>query len=146
MNIRIGNENDVKQGSALIQAYIKEIKSFKNKILYPAEYYDDLCMSAAKDKTVIIAEEEGKIVGVLFGIIMPNYLFNEQQLQVLVTWVRPDKRGSSAFIRMFKELTHRFGDKYNIVFKEIEETNLNYTKLNLTKIESSYQFNKKEVS
>lgn len=142
MNIRIGNENDVQQGSALIQAYLKEIKCLNNKKLYPAEYYESLCKSAAKDKSVIIAEDNGQIIGVLFGVIMPNYLVHEQQLQILVTWVRPDKRGSSAFIRMFKLLKKNFHNKYEIIFKEIDETNMNYTKLKLTKIETSYLLGK----
>lgn len=142
MNIRIGNENDVQQGAALIQAYLKEIKFLNDKKLYPAEYYEDLCKAAAKDKSAIIAEENGQIIGVLFGVIMPNYLVHEQQLQILVTWVRPDKRGSSAFIRMFKLLKKQFHNSYDIVFKEIQETNMDYTKLKLEKIESTYLLTK----
>ncbi len=138
MNIRIGKENDVQQGAALMQAYLKEIKFLNDKKLYPADYYIDLCKAAVKDKSAIIAEENGQIIGVLFGVIMPNYLVHEQQLQILMAWVRPNKRGSSAFIRMFKLLKKQFGNSYDIVFKEIKETNINYTKLKLKKIETSY--------
>ena len=102
--IRIGEDKDVEQGVRLLEEHRKEFDfgQFKDD---NTEYYKGLMKAIAKDKTSIVSENDGVIDGVLLGIKIPNLLNpNNIQLQVLLTWVHPNKRGSSIFYRMNKML------------------------------------------
>jgi hypothetical protein len=100
----------------------------------------------AKDKTAIISENDGVIDGVLLGMKIPN-LLNPQitQLHVLLTWVNPNKRGSSIFYRMNKMLEKEIKNHKevkDIIFYSIPKTNINFNKLNYKEFQLMY---KKEV-
>ena len=100
--IRIGENKDVEQGVKLLEQHRKEFDfgQFKED---NTEYYKGLMEAIAKDKTAIISENNGIIDGVLLGMKIPNLLNPHiTQLHVLLTWVHPNKRGSSIFYRMNK--------------------------------------------
>ena len=144
--IRIGEYKDVDQGVKLLEQHRKEFDfgQFKED---NTEYYKGLMKSIAKDKTAVISEDEnGVIDGVLLGMKIPN-LLNPYltQLHVLLTWVHPNKRGSSIFYRMNKKLEKEIKNHKevkDIIFYSIPKTNINFNKLNYKEFQLMY---KKEI-
>ena len=143
--IRIGENKDVEQGVKLLDQHRKEFDFGKFKE-DNTQYYKGLMQAIAKDKTAIISENNGIIDGVLLGMKIPN-LLNPYitQLHVLLTWVHPNKRGSSIFYRMNKMLEKEIKDHKEvkeIIYYSIPETNINFNKLNYKEFQSMY---KKEI-
>ena len=143
--IRIGENKDVEQGVKLLDQHRKEFDFGKFKE-DNTEYYKGLMQAIAKDKTAIISENNGIIDGVLLGMKIPN-LLNPYitQLHVLLTWVHPDKRGSSIFYRMNKMLEKEIKNHKEvkeIIYYSIPNTNINFNKLNYKEFQSMY---KKEI-
>ena len=143
--IRIGEDKDIEQGVKLLEEHRKEFDfgQFKDD---NTEYYKGLMKAIAKDKTSIVSENDGTIDGVLLGIKIPNLLNpNMIQLHVLLTWVHPNKRGSSIFYRMNKMLEKEIKNHKEvkeIIYYSIPETNINFNKLKYKEIQSMY---KKEI-
>ena len=106
--IRIGEDKDVEQGVKLLEQHRIEFDfgQFKED---NTEYYKGLMKAIAKDKTAVISENNGIIDGVLLGMKIPNLLNPHiTQLHVLLTWVHPNKRGSSIFYRMNKKRLNQY--------------------------------------
>ena len=143
--IRIGENKDVEQGVKLLDQHRKEFDFGKFKE-DNTQYYKGLMQAIAKDKTAIISEHNGIIDGVLLGMKIPN-LLNPYitQLHVLLTWVHPNKRGSSIFYRMNKMLEKEIKNHKEvkeIIYYSIPNTNINFNKLNYKEFQSMY---KKEI-
>jgi hypothetical protein len=143
--IRIGENKDVEQGVKLLDQHRKEFDFGKFKE-DNTQYYKGLMQAIAKDKTAIISENNGIIDGVLLGMKIPN-LLNPYitQLHVLLTWVHPNKRGSSIFYRMNKMLEKEIKNHKEvkeIIYYSIPNTNINFNKLNYKEFQSMY---KKEI-
>ena len=143
--IRIGENKDVEQGVKLLDQHRKEFDFGKFKE-DNTQYYKGLMQAIAKDKTAIISENNGIIDGVLLGMKIPN-LLNPYitQLHVLLTWVHPNKRGSSIFYRMNKMLEKEIKNHKEvkeIIYYSIPNTNINFNKLNYKEFQSMH---KKEI-
>ena len=145
--IRIGEHNDVPQGVELLKQYVKEFDfgQFKDD---NTEYYTGLMQAIAKDKTSVVSvNDDGVIDGVLLGIKVPNLLNpKDTQLHIILTWVHPNKRGSSIFYRMNNKLekevikTHK--DINDVIYYSIPQSNINYNKLDYKEFQTMY---KKEI-
>ena len=137
--IRYANINDKDIGIKLLSDHIKEFDFAKDWNQNCEEYYNELLKGLIQDKTIIISENNNKIDGALICAKVPNILNPYiTQLQVLVTWVRKDKRGSSIFYRMNSFLEKEF-DKYDIVRYHMPNiTNVDFTKLGYYKISEMY--------
>ena len=144
--IRIGEYKDVDQGVKLLEQHRMEF-DFGKFQEDNTEYYRGLMKAIAKDRTAVISEDKDKIIdGVLLGMKIPNLLNPHiTQLHLLLTWVHPDKRGSSIFYRMNKMLEKKIKNHKevkDIIFYSIPKTNINFNKLNYKEFQSMY---KKEV-
>lgn len=134
--IRIGEHKDIYQGAQLLKEYVQEFEWGKDIKQDNTEYYKQLMNAIATDKTAVVSVNDGIIDGVLLGFRTPNILNpHNTQLQIIVTWVHPSKRGSSIFYRMNKFLEDNIvkaGEE--IIYHEITETNVNYKKLGYKKL------------
>ena len=137
MIIRMAEMKDKEPGIKLLQEHIKEF-NFGNFDNDNTEYYNVLLENLIKDKTIIVAEEDGIINGVLIGARIPNLLNpHNVQLHILVSWVHKDKRGSSIFYRMNKYLEKNFTGM-DIMFYQIPETNINFDRLGYKKFQTMH--------
>ena len=144
--IRIGEDKDVNQGVKLLEQHRMEFDfgQFKED---NTEYYTGLFKAIAKDRTSIVSQDNNEFNGMIMGLKIPN-LLNPHLLQmhVLITWVHPNKRGSSIFYRMHKafekEIKNNHKEIKEIIYYSIPKTNINFNKLNYKEFQSMY---KKEV-
>ena len=144
--IRIGELKDINQGVKLLEEHKNEF-DFGRFSQDNTEYYKGLMTAIAGDKTSIVSEEDGIINGLLLGLKIPNLLNPHLiQLHILITWVNPNKRGSSIFYRMHKafekEIKENHKEVKDIIYYSIPETNINFNKLNYKEFQSMY---KKEI-
>jgi hypothetical protein len=144
--IKIAEFKHVDSGVELLEQHKNEFE-FGQFDQDNREYYKGLLHACVKDKTVIVSENiNGVIDGVLLGIKIPNLLNPYRtQLHILLTWVHPDKRGSSIFYRMNKKLEETIKNHKevkDIIYYSIPETNINFNKLNYKEFQSMY---KKEI-
>jgi len=144
--IRIGEDKDVEQGVKLLEQHRKEFDfgQFKDD---NTEYYKGLFNAIAKDKTSIISQDNDEYNGMIMGLKFPNLLNpNLIQLHVLITWVHPNKRGSSVFYRMHKAFEKTIKENHKevkeIIYYSIPKTNINFNKLNYKEFQSMH---KKEI-
>tara|TARA_R110002012_G_scaffold264491_1_gene447859 strand:+ start:2142 stop:2579 length:438 start_codon:yes stop_codon:yes gene_type:complete len=144
--IRIGENKDVQQGVKLLEEHRKEFDfgQFKED---NTEYYTGLFKAIAKDKTSIISQNNNEYNGMIMGLKFPNLLNPHLiQLHVLITWVHPNKRGSSVFYRMHKAFEKMIKENHKevkeIIYYSIPTTNINFNKLNYKEFQSMY---KKEI-
>ena len=144
--IRIGEYKDVEIGIKLLNEHKEEFDFGKFKE-DNTEYYKGLFEAIAKDKTSIVSHDNNEFNGMIMGIKVPNLLNPHSiQLHVLITWVHPNKRGSSIFYRMHKAFEKTIKENHKevkeIIYYSIPETNINFNKLNYKEFQSMY---KKEI-
>lgn len=137
--IRYAIMADKDQGLKLLKEHIKEFefaKDFKDDC---SEYYDVLLTNLIKEKTIIVSENDGIIDGCLIGAKSPNTLNPyKSQLHMIVTWVHPDKRGSSIFYRMNALLDKDFKNMDKIYSCMPGITNVNHERLGYKRISINY--------
>lgn len=103
MKIRMANENDIQNGIYEIITAVKEFPEFKVKGLFITnDYYKQLINLCMKNGKVIIAEENGKIIGCIMSLLNVSIFTGSNDLVTIVTWVHKNKRNSSIFYRMHK--------------------------------------------
>ena len=137
--IRYAEIKDIEQGVKLLNENIVKFDFAKNNKNNNTEYYNVLLQNLIKDKTVIVSENNSNIDGVLICARVPNILNpHNMQLQILVTWVKKNKRGSSIFYRMNKFLENEFKNFDKIYYDIHGETKLNYEKIGYRPLTTGY--------
>ena len=137
--ILIGENKHIEQGVKLFKKYLKEFNfgQFKDD---NSAYYKGLMQAIAKDKTSIVSINNDNVIdGVLLGMRVPNLLNpHNVQFHILLTWVHPDKRGSSIFYRMYKKLEKDVLKNEEVIFYSIPKTNINFNKLGFKEFQTMY--------
>lgn len=148
MNIRMANKNDTQDGIEEIVKAIKEFPEFSIKgLIVTDEYYKTLIKLCLDRGMIIVAEEDNKIIGCLMSLINNNIFNAMQELVTIVTWVRKDRRNSSAFYRMHKFYRAEYTKliKQNKIDRVLipclpEKTNIKFEKLGYKLIEKTYEW------
>ena len=103
MKIRMANEDDIQNGISEIVKAVKEFPEFKVKgLIITDDYYKQLINLCITNGKVVIAEEDGNIIGCVMGLLNANIFTAANELVTIITWVHKDRRNSSTFYRMHK--------------------------------------------
>tara|TARA_B110000977_G_scaffold197705_1_gene280906 strand:+ start:2654 stop:3133 length:480 start_codon:yes stop_codon:yes gene_type:complete len=149
MNIRIASKDDIKKGIKEIIEAVKEFPSFHIRgLIVTDQYYESLINICMEKGTIVIAEENDKIIGCIMGLVNSNIFTAMNELVTIVTWVHKDRRNSSAFYRifkMYKEIFTKLKEENKIdrvLMAELTDnkTNIKFDKLNFKLIEQTYEW------
>lgn len=148
MKIRMANENDIQHGISQIMEAIKEFPEFKVEgFIVPMNYYKQLIHSCFKNGMIIVAEDNGKIIGCLMSIFNKNIFTGLNELLTIVTWVHKNRRNSSAFYRMHKLYKQEYKKliKQNkihrvLIYSLPNKTNIKLEKLGYNIVETAYEW------
>ena len=96
---------------------------------------------------IIVAEDNGKIIGCLMSIFNKNIFTGLNELLTIVTWVHKNRRNSSAFYRMHKLYKQEYKKliKQNkihrvLIYSLPNKTNIKLEKLGYNIVETAYEW------
>lgn len=112
-NVRLATHND----RAACEVLAREFEAALGRDdVFSKDFYKDgwpkLYRASVNEKLCVVAEKDGKMVGMLGGI-EGSFMFNPNKpiVQELMWWVQPDHRHTSVGIRLLKLFEHQAGDK-----------------------------------
>jgi hypothetical protein len=148
MKIRMANEDDIQNGISEIVKAVKEFPEFKVKgLIITDDYYKQLINLCITNGKVVIAEEDGNIIGCVMGLLNANIFTAANELVTIITWVHKDRRNSSTFYRMHKLYKEQYTklkqqNKIDRVLMAClpNKTNIKFEKLGYTVAETTYEW------
>jgi hypothetical protein len=149
MNIRIASKEDIDNIVEKIFEALKEFPDFTIKgLIVTKRYYQTLCNLCFDNGVIIIAEDNGEIIGGILGFKNANIFSAMTELVTIATWVQPKRRKSSAFYRMFKKYEEYYKkereqnkiDRVIMAKLTNHKTNIKFDKLGFKSVELTYEW------
>lgn len=101
-----------------------------------------LCQQVLESGKILVAEEDGNVIGVLGFIVFPHYFSGERTAGELIWYVEPEYRQSFtalALLRKAQSLAREMGAKRMQFTAPTEEVGKAYESLGYHKVEVTYQ-------